>query len=53
MLGYRVATEQAYTHDVDGVIGDGILHYFTLTLDYAGERVFLTPNRDGRKLLEL
>jgi clan AA aspartic protease (TIGR02281 family) len=53
LLGYRVASEQAYTHDLDGVIGDGILRYFTLALDYAGERVYLTPNSAGRKLLGL
>jgi predicted aspartyl protease len=53
VLGYRVASEQAYTHDLDGVIGDGVLRYFTLALDYAGERVYLTPNRAGRKLLGL
>lgn len=49
--GYRVTSEQSFAQDADGVIGEGLLRYFTLGLDYANERVFLTPNADGRKAL--
>jgi predicted aspartyl protease len=53
LLGYRVTSEQAYSHDIDGVIGDGVLRYFTLALNYADERIYFTPNRAGRQLLHL
>ncbi|MDB5073707.1 MAG: hypothetical protein JWM87_4818 [Candidatus Eremiobacteraeota bacterium] len=51
--GYRVVSEQSFSQDADGVIGEGLLRYFTLGLDYANERVYLTPNADGRKALGL
>jgi hypothetical protein len=49
--GYRVVSEQSFAQDSDGVIGEGLLRYFTVGLDYANERVYLTPNADGRKAL--
>jgi predicted aspartyl protease len=51
--GYRVMSEQSFSQDSDGVIGEGLLRYFTLGLDYANERVYLTPNAEGRKALGL
>ncbi len=51
VTGYRVMSEQSFSQDSDGVIGEALLRYFTLGLDYANERVYLTPNGDGRKLL--
>ncbi|MEA2718778.1 MAG: hypothetical protein QOJ39_642 [Candidatus Eremiobacteraeota bacterium] len=53
VTGYRVTSEQSFTQDSDGVIGEGLLRYFTLDLDYANQRVYLTPNTEGRKALEL
>ena len=51
--GYRVTSDQSFSQDSDGVIGEGLLRYFTLGLDYANERVYLTPNGEGRKVLAL
>jgi clan AA aspartic protease (TIGR02281 family) len=51
--GSRVTSDQSFSQDSDGVIGEGLLRYFTLGLDYANERVYLTPNAEGRKALAL
>jgi predicted aspartyl protease len=53
VTGYRVLSEQSFSQDSDGVIGEGLLRNFTLGLDYANERIYLTPNADGRKALGL
>ncbi len=51
--GYRVTSDRAYAQDIDGVIGDQLLRWFTLGLDYAHERIYLTPNREGRRALRI
>jgi predicted aspartyl protease len=48
VLGYRVTSERSYTQEMDGVIGDKVLRWFTVGFDYAHERVYLTPNAEGR-----
>jgi predicted aspartyl protease len=51
VLGYRVTSERSYTQELDGVIGDKVLRWFTVGFDYAHERVYLTPNAEGRAKL--
>nr|MDP9106711.1 retroviral-like aspartic protease family protein [Candidatus Eremiobacteraeota bacterium] len=53
VLGARVTSERSYAQDIDGVIGDNVLRWFTVGFDYAHERVYLTPNADGRAKLGL
>jgi len=51
VLGYRVTSARSYTQEMDGVIGDKVLRWFTVGFDYAHERVYLTPNTEGRAKL--
>jgi predicted aspartyl protease len=51
VLGYRVTSARSYTQEMDGVIGDKVLRWFTVEFDYAHERVYLTPNAEGRAKL--
>ena len=51
VIGNRVIGPQTYSNDVDGVMGQQMLHNFTVGFDYARERVYLTPNAAGRKAL--
>ena len=51
VIGNRVIGQQTYSNDVDGVMGQQLLKNFTVGLDYAHERVYLTPNTAGRKAL--
>ena len=51
VLGYRVSSAGSYTQDMDGVIGDKVLRWFTVGFDYMHERVYLTPNAEGRTKL--
>jgi len=51
VLGYRVTSEKSYTTEIDGVIGDRVLRWFTVGFDYMHERVYLTPNAEGRAKL--
>ena len=53
VLGARVTSERSYTQDIDGVIGAKVLRWFTVGFDYAHERVYLTPNAEGRAKLKL
>jgi predicted aspartyl protease len=53
VLGARVTSERSYAQDIDGVIGDKVLRWFTVGFDYAHERVYLTPNAEGRAKLGL
>jgi clan AA aspartic protease (TIGR02281 family) len=50
-VGYRVMNARSYEGDDDGLIGTDFLRLFTLGLDYAKSRVYLVPNKDGRKAL--
>ena len=51
VLGYRVTSANSYTQEMDGVIGDKVLRWFTVGFDYMHERVYLTPNAEGRAKL--
>ncbi|MDQ6941321.1 MAG: retroviral-like aspartic protease family protein [Candidatus Eremiobacteraeota bacterium] len=51
VLGYRVTSAGSYTTEMDGVIGDKVLRWFTVGFDYAHERIYLTPNAAGRAKL--
>lgn len=53
VVGYRVTSERSYAQEIDGVIGDRVLRWFTVGFDYAHERVYLTPNTEGRSRLGL
>lgn len=51
--GFRVTSRKSYVNEADGVLGIGFLHYFTVGLDFAHGRVYLTPNADGRTAMGL
>jgi predicted aspartyl protease len=53
IVGSRVTSELSYAQDIDGVIGAQVLRWFTVGFDYAHERVYLTPNAEGRARLGL
>ncbi len=53
VLGSRVTSERSYPQEIDGVIGAKVLRWFTVGFDYAHERVYLTPNAEGRAKLGL
>jgi len=53
VIGYRVTSERSYAQEIDGVIGDRVLRWFTIGFDYAHERIYLTPNAEGRLRLAL
>jgi predicted aspartyl protease len=53
IVGSRVTSERSYAQDIDGVIGAQVLRWFTVGFDYAHERVYLTPNAEGRAKLGL
>jgi predicted aspartyl protease len=53
VIGARVTSERSYAQDIDGVIGGKVLRWFTVGFDYAHERVYLTPNAEGRAKLGL
>jgi predicted aspartyl protease len=52
-VGFRVTSSQSYDTGEDGIIGTDFLRLFTVGLDYANGRVYLVPNKDGRKAMGL
>ena len=46
-VGYRVISRGTYASATDGLIGADFLRLFTLGIDYANERIYLTPNSAG------
>ena len=51
VLAYRIASKGAYASATDAQIGPEFFKLFTLGLDYANNRVYLTPNADGRRAM--
>lgn len=47
VLAYAVHSRVAYGVDEDGMIGTDFLRLFTVSLDYANSRIYLTPNDAG------
>ncbi len=53
-VGFRVMSAQSYDWGTDdGLIGSDFLRLFTVGLDYANGRVYLVPNKDGRRAMGL
>ena len=51
VIAYRIASKGAYASATDAQFGPEFFKLFTLGLDYANNRVYLTPNSDGRKAM--
>jgi predicted aspartyl protease len=48
--GLRIAPEN-YPQNTDGLIGNNLLSLFTVTLDYAEGRMYLTPTDDTKRMM--
>jgi hypothetical protein len=45
VIGMRIAPSSSYLYAADGVIGNQLLALFTISLDYTGGRIYLTPTK--------
>lgn len=51
VIGYGIGGGNSYAGNDDGLIGSNFLRLFTLDLDFADGRMYLTPNTTGRRAM--
>ena len=52
-VSYLVTTREAYDWGDDGIIGTEFLRLFNVGLDYGDSRIYLVPNKDGRRAMNI
>jgi len=52
-VSYLVTTREAYDWGDDGIVGTEFLRLFNVGLDYGDSRIYLVPNKDGRRAMNI